>query len=54
MKPHLLVLKKRVLYNMAKNYSVQLNKAEDYHLLNPVIALSIVDFIMFDDIQKKL
>ena len=39
---------------MAKNYSVQLNKAEDYHLLNPVIALSIVDFIMFDDIQKKL
>ena len=40
---------KRVLYNAAKNYSVQLNKAEDYHLLNPVIALSIVDFTMFDN-----
>jgi len=38
---------KRVLYNAAKNYSIQLNKAEDYHLLNPVIALSIVDFNMF-------
>jgi len=40
---------KRVLYNAAKNYSIQLNKAEDYHLLNPVIALSIVDFTMFKD-----
>jgi predicted transposase/invertase (TIGR01784 family) len=39
---------KRVLYNAAKNYSIQLNKAEDYHLLNPVIALSIVDFTMFE------
>jgi len=43
---------KRVLYNLAKNYSVQLNKAEDYHLLNPVIALNIVDFIMFKDSSK--
>jgi len=40
---------KRVLYNAAKNYSIQLNKAEDYHLLNPVIALTIVDFTMFDN-----
>jgi len=40
---------KRVLYNAAKNYSVQLNKGEDYHLLNPVIALSIVDFTMFEE-----
>jgi predicted transposase/invertase (TIGR01784 family) len=40
---------KRVLYNAAKNYSIQLNKSEDYHLLNPVIALSIVDFTMFED-----
>jgi predicted transposase/invertase (TIGR01784 family) len=45
---------KRVLYNMAKNYSIQLNKAEDYHLLNPVIALSIVDFIMFEDSPKTI
>lgn len=29
--------------NAAKNYSIQLNKGEDYHLLNPIIALNIVD-----------
>ena len=45
---------KRVLYNLAKNYSVQLNKAEDYHLLNPVIALNIVDFIMFEESPKVI
>jgi len=45
---------KRVLYNMAKNYSIQLNKAEDYHLLNPVIALSIVDFIMFEETPRAV
>ena len=39
---------KRVLYNAAKNYSIQLTKNENYHLLNPVIALSIVDFTMFE------
>ena len=43
---------KRVLYNAAKNYSIQLNKNEDYHLLNPVIALSIVDFTMFESSQN--
>ena len=40
---------KRVLYNAAKNYSIQLDKGENYHLLNPVIALSIVDFEMFEN-----
>ena len=45
---------KRVLYNAAKNYSVQLNKGEDYHLLNPVIALSIVDFDMFEDNENVI
>ncbi len=40
---------KRVLYNAAKNYSMQLKRADDYHLLNPVIALNIVDFIMFEE-----
>ena len=45
---------KRVLYNLAKNYSIQLNKAEDYHLLNPVIALNIVDFTMFKDSSKMI
>ena len=45
---------KRVLYNAAKNYSIQLNKKEEYHLLNPVIALTIVDFTMFKDSQKYI
>ena len=40
---------KRILYNAAKNYSIQLNKSEEYHLLNPVIALTIVDFNMFEN-----
>jgi len=40
---------KRVLYNAAKNYSIQLTKGDAYHLLNPVIALTITDFILFDN-----
>jgi len=39
---------KRVLYNAAKNYSIQLTKGDAYYLLNPVIALTITDFILFD------
>ena len=38
---------KRVLYNAAKAYSTQLNRGDDYRLLNPVMALTITDFIMF-------
>jgi len=45
---------KRVLYNAAKNYSMQLNKSDDYHLLNPVIALSIVDFNMFSESSQVI
>ena len=45
---------KRVLYNAAKNYSVQLNESEAYDLLNPVIALNIVDFTMFEDSDKVI
>ena len=40
---------KRVLYNAAKAYSAQLGKGEKYHLLNPVIALTLTDFVMFPD-----
>ncbi len=40
---------KRILYNAAKNYSIQLKKGDAYHLLNPVIALTITDFILFDN-----
>ena len=45
---------KRVLYNAAKNYSIQLNSAESYDLLNPVIALNIVDFNMFEESTKVI
>jgi predicted transposase/invertase (TIGR01784 family) len=38
----------RILYNTAKNYANQLDKGAKYHLLNPVIALTIVNFTMFE------
>jgi predicted transposase/invertase (TIGR01784 family) len=38
----------RILYNAAKAYSRQLLKGEDYSLLNPVIALTLTDFAMFE------
>jgi predicted transposase/invertase (TIGR01784 family) len=38
---------KRVLYNAAKTYALQLNRAEGYQRLKPVIALNITDFEMF-------
>ncbi len=37
----------RILYNTAKNYANQLDKGAKYNLLNPVIALTIVNFKMF-------
>ncbi|NNJ84826.1 MAG: Rpn family recombination-promoting nuclease/putative transposase [Gammaproteobacteria bacterium] len=40
---------KRILYNAAKNYAVQLSAGENYNLLNPVIALTLTDFVMFED-----
>ena len=43
---------KRILYNAAKNYSSQLLEGESYHLLNPIIALTIVDFVMFKEHDK--
>ena len=42
---------KRILYNAAKAYSTQLQKGQDYPLLNPVIALTITDFEMFADLE---
>jgi predicted transposase/invertase (TIGR01784 family) len=45
---------KRILYNAAKNYSKQLNKGDAYGLLNPVIALTIVDFEMFPETDKVI
>ena len=40
--------RKRILYNATKAYSLQLVTGERYNLLNPVIALTIADFEMFD------
>lgn len=36
---------KRVLYNAAKLYSTQLKKAQSYPSLEPIIALTITDFM---------
>jgi predicted transposase/invertase (TIGR01784 family) len=36
-----------ILYNAAKSHSRQLAEGEDYNLLNPVIALTLTDFVMF-------
>lgn len=45
---------KRILYNAAKSYSIQLDAGEDYKLLNPVIALTIVDFQMFTEFDQVI
>lgn len=45
---------KRILYNAAKAYSIQLGEGEEYKLLNPVIALTLTDFIMFDNLDKVI
>jgi predicted transposase/invertase (TIGR01784 family) len=45
---------KRILYNAAKSYSTQLTRGQSYDLLNPVIALTITDFVMFPDLDKVL
>jgi len=38
----------RILFNAAKCYSRQLQEGEDYTLLNPVIALTLTDFTLFE------
>ncbi|HRF56483.1 MAG TPA: Rpn family recombination-promoting nuclease/putative transposase, partial [Campylobacterales bacterium] len=43
---------KRILYNAAKNYSTQIKIGDRYSLLNPVIALTITDFVMFDEFAE--
>jgi predicted transposase/invertase (TIGR01784 family) len=40
---------KRVLYNATKTYSAQLKKGDKYSVLNPIIALTITDFKMFEE-----
>lgn len=43
---------KRILYNAAKSSSIQLTTGQGYNLLNPVIALTITDFVMFSDLPN--
>ena len=45
---------KRVVYNAAKTYATQLRPREGYSKLNPLIALTITDFILFEDTEKFL
>jgi len=45
---------KHVLCNAAKNYSIQLKKGEDYTLLNPVIALTLSDFVLFEEREETI
>lgn len=45
---------KRVLYNAAKAYSMQLGKSQPYSGLEPIIALTITDFEMFGDIRSVM
>jgi len=45
---------KRVLYNAAKTYALQLTMGELYRQLRAVIALTITDFKMFDDAQDVI
>ena len=45
---------KRILYNATKAYSVQLKSGENYDLLNPVIALTITNFEMFEHLETVI
>ncbi|MEQ9542043.1 MAG: Rpn family recombination-promoting nuclease/putative transposase, partial [Deltaproteobacteria bacterium] len=45
---------KRILYNAAIAYSIQLQPGDDYTLLNPVIALTLTDFEMFEDLPQVI
>jgi predicted transposase/invertase (TIGR01784 family) len=43
---------KRILYNACKAYANQIQKGEDYHSLTPVVAITITDFTMFDELPE--
>ncbi|MGA1264110.1 MAG: Rpn family recombination-promoting nuclease/putative transposase [Prochlorothrix sp.] len=45
---------KRVLYNVAKAYSLQLQRGQGYTRLRPVIALTITDFVLFPQRDRPL
>lgn len=43
---------KRILYNVAKAYSLQLKRGQGYSRLRPVIALTVTDFVLFPERSK--
>ncbi len=45
---------KRILYNATKAYSLQLDRGDEYYELNPVIALTITDFVIFSTIDRPI
>ena len=45
---------KRVVYNAAKTYATKLRSREGYSKLNPLIALTITDFILCENTEKFL
>jgi len=45
---------KRVPYNAAKSYALQLGVGQSYSILYPVIALTITDFVLFPDIASPV
>ncbi len=45
---------KRVAYNLAKAYANQLVKREDYPRLNPAMAVTITDFILFQQTEDVI
>ena len=47
-------LEQRILHNAAKQYATQLQRGEDYTLLNPVIAITFTDFTLFDDSAEHI
>ena len=43
---------KRVLYNACKAYAGQIRRGEDYYLLNDMVAVTITDFEMFNELPE--
>ncbi|MGB3559822.1 MAG: Rpn family recombination-promoting nuclease/putative transposase [Geitlerinemataceae cyanobacterium] len=46
--------RQRVLYNATKTYAFQLQAREGYRMLKPVIALTITDFVMFEEFDRTI
>ncbi|MGD1712181.1 Rpn family recombination-promoting nuclease/putative transposase [Dapis sp. BLCC M172] len=45
---------KRVIYNLAKAYGNQLDAGQGYMMLQPFIALTIADFVLFEKTEKMI